>query len=127
MQVQYAYPSDKYREAEQLTKQLGENWQKRIFEIVFTNVAMSVYPEGLTGLAARSFNRILSRLDIADDRYVVFELETVDAEFLRATLLHDKARVAPLQVRVFCLMQEAIEAAFKKVEVEADPIIEAAK
>lgn len=111
MQVQFAYENDQYREPKSLEQQLGEHWKKRIFEIVLTNVCASVESQGLRSTQSRSYNRVLAALDATKSSMI--QLSRADAEFLKHVLLHEQARVAPLQARIFCLMQDAVEQAFR--------------
>lgn len=111
MNITYGFEEEKYREHESLASQLGPSWKKRIFEIILTNVCLSVEKDGLKGAQARSYNRVLEALDAAKDNTLT--VDKADAEFLRAIFLSDKARVAPLQVRIFCLVQDGIEKAFR--------------
>lgn len=118
IEVQCAYEDAKYREHQSLEQQLGPNWKKRIFEIVLTNACSSVETQGLRGTQSRSFNRILDALDTTTNGAI--RLSRADAEFLKQMLLHDQVKIGPLQVRIFCLMQEAIEQAFKHPEVKEE-------
>lgn len=116
MEIQFAYDPPLYRDTEQLEAQLGHAWRKRIFEIVVTNVCISVTrnPQsgeaGLKGTQARSFNRVLEALDASQSSHIT--LDKADAEFLKSMFFSDRAQVAPAQSRVFCLVQDAIEEAF---------------
>lgn len=112
MKVQYGFEKAKYRTDENVEEQLGQNWKKKIFEIVFNNTISNVHPHGLKGIQARSCNRILDSLDLTKDDFL--ELSVADAEFMKSIFFHDNATVLPGQARVFCLMQDSIESAFKE-------------
>ena len=114
MKVQYAFEKAKYRTDENVEEQLGTNWKKKVFEIVFTNTVAQVHPQGVKGPQARSCNRILDSLDLAKEDFL--DLSVGDAEFLKSVFFHDNAAVIPGQTRPFCLIQDAIEAAFKVTE-----------
>jgi hypothetical protein len=111
MKVQYGFDKVKYRTDEDVEAQLGASWKKKVFEIVFTNTISQVHPNGLKGPGARSCNRILDALDQSEDDF--FELSVADAEFLKSIFNHENAAVMPGQARPFCLIQDAVEAAFK--------------
>lgn len=114
MQVQYGFDKAKYRTDEDVEAQLGATWKKKIFEIVFNNTISQVHPQGLKGVSARSCNRVLDALDSTTTD--TLELSVADAEFVKSIFFHENASVMPGQARVFCLLQDAIEVAFKESE-----------
>lgn len=117
MRIQYAFDDKIYRLEENLQEKWGEDWKKKIFEIVSTNVLMQVHPQGMKGPQARSYNRILIQLDLARKDFI--EVETAEAEFLRTIFFHENAAVLPGQVGVFVKMQDAITAGFAAQETSA--------
>lgn len=112
MKIQYGFFKETYRTDENIEEQLGKDWKKKIFEVVFTNIISQIYPQGIKGPQARSCNRILDALDNAPEVYI--KLDVADAEFVKSVFFHEQASVLPAQARVFCLLQDAIEEAFRK-------------
>ena len=110
--IQYGFDYKEYRTEEDLASQLGENWRKKIFEIVFNSVLTQLFPQGLKGPQARSHTRILDALDQTESYSI--ELSVADAEFLKSVFLNENASIAPAQARIFCVIQDEIEKAFKK-------------
>lgn len=115
--IKFAFLDHQYRDNGAIEKDLGSAWKKRIFEIVLTNVCSSLRNEGLKGPEARTYNRILDALDKAKNDHI--DLIDDDAKFLRAILKHEDVKIAPLQSRIFCLMQDAIDEAFEAKDLPA--------
>lgn len=114
MEVQFKFEDSVYRVEENLQAKWGDDWKKKIFEIVTSNVIAQVHPQGLRGPQARSYNRVLIQLDLAKGDSM--ELETADAEFLKSIVFHENAAIVPGQVPVFCKIQDAVDAAFARAK-----------
>lgn len=116
--IQYSFNDNQYRGSAEA--ELGDNWKKKVFEIVLSNLITSVYPQGIRGIHARSYNRILQALDSANDNSFI-DISIGDAEFLKSVVFNEAAAVPAGQVATFCLLQDSIEAAFK-IKEDSDVI-----
>lgn len=109
----YCFDQSKYRFIDDPNVTIGADWRRRVFESVVSNVASTVFPGGLNSPSARSLNRVLTALDVADGDFLL--LEPGDIDFLKSIFFNERAAVPPLQARVFCLLQDEIQRASEVV------------
>lgn len=114
MKIQYSFADNQYRGSAE--SELGENWKKKVFEIALSNLITSVYPQGIKGIQARCYNRILLAVDSSVEKLI--DISIGDAEFLKSIVFHEQAAVPAGQAAVFCLLQDEVERAFKENQPE---------
>ena len=81
-----------------------------VFEGLLTGLLQQKHPNGVKGADRKSFNRILSKLDNAEDNTI--ELEAAEVDLLK-TVFSDETAVPPQSVRVFSEFEERVEQAAK--------------
>lgn len=107
--IRYAFDDQAYgvtKEESAKVSEINPNWKKKAFEIIVTEVASKVNPQGLEPKEARWLNRIFSKVDEAKDDTV--GLSEGELETLRDLFKSKSAKVSPNQVRVFCALLDAL-------------------
>ncbi len=77
--------------------------QKNAFELLFTNLMSSKYPQGIRGQTVRTLNSIWDKLDDTKEEYL--ELEQREIDLLKEIIMDDEIPLHPAQARYHKLLK----------------------
>lgn len=109
MKFKYEVDMDKVGVTKEELDKLAKDGSKGIFELFISNLFGTKYPDGVKGRTIRSLDKLLSKLDSAENGHM--EIDEGDVELMREVLMDDNITVGTRQVRLYSALRRSLEEA----------------